>query len=571
MRSRVTPQVGLLVEICKKDLCRGSRRWLHRNALLPSRHLRRNAVRPLSSAQGRPTNPVVGDSGDQDNDMSADLRPITSFVKKQMEQGKLRQDREQLDLARKLDDLRTAVAKTDSRVIPDHQLVVDMFWDAKPKGLLARAQKLIQSQIWFSRTRESPKGVYIHGSVGVGKSFLMDLLASELLRDNHEKRTCCQRRKIRRSHFHEFMLDVHDRIHKHKQIRPKEDPLPSVALSLAKEARILCLDEFQVTDIADAMILQRLFGMLWMESNNWNFFERRDIGMVVVATSNRAPEALYEGGLNRALFLPFIETLKRHMDVVEMHGSNDYRRDNNNHQSNDTQQSFFWPATSSETRQALQDVFAAAADSHDGIVRVHDEDITLPVRMGRHVRVPKSNNACAWFDFEDLCGAPLGAADYLAICERFPVLIVDHVPQLNASRFNEARRFVTLVDAIYESRTRLILAAQVPLEDLLLHFDATVESNDGDEEIAVAGVGQNATSTVEEEQIMFVKGQGGSSSSASTTYLRSKEGEMVEWSATGRIGVSLAQLSAVRDVSFSFLRAESRLVEMNNGRWGRSY
>ena len=168
-----------------------------------------------------------------------------------------------------------------------------------------------------------------------------------------------------------------------------------------------------------------------------------------------------------------------------------------------------------------------------------------------------------------MCHQPLGAADYLAICERFPILIVDHVPQLNASRFNEARRFVTLIDAVYESRTRLVLACEEPLKDLLVHFEATVESHDGDEEIAVESV-QNSSGNNQQEETtaLFVKGQGGSSSSSSTTMIRTKDGD-VEWSATGRVGVSLAQLSAVRDVSFSFQRAESRLVEMNNGTWGR--
>jgi len=193
--------------------------------------------------------------------------------------------------------------------------------------------------------------------------------------------------------------------------------------------------------------------------------------------------------------------------------------------------------------------------------------------MGRHVTVPRSNDTCAWFDFEDLCHRPLGAADYLAICERYPVLIINRVPQLNASLFNEARRFVTLIDAVYESKTRLVLAANVPLKDLLVDFEATVATHDGDEEIAGEAIqskpvnkknkteGGDPAENIEEG--IFVKGEGGSSSSAATTMVQTKEGE-VEWSATGRIGVSLAQLSAVKEVSFSFQRAESRLFEMSN-------
>jgi peroxisome-assembly ATPase len=209
----------------------------------------------------------------------------------------------------------------------------------------------------------------------------------------------------------------------------------------------------------------------------------------------------------------------------------------------------------------------------------------LPVRMGRFVHVPKSNQNCAWFEFEDLCHRPLGAADYLSICERYKTLIVDHVPQLDGTKFNEARRFVTLIDAVYESKTRLILASNhVPLDELFVGFDATVESNDGDEETAVDGIvgappdrttppKTTTTTTAADQHEIFVKGEGGSSSSSSTTMIRSHDdtggAAVIEWSATGRIGVSLAQLSAVKDVSFSFQRAESRLAEINNGRWGQ--
>jgi protein AFG1 len=322
----------------------------------------------------------------------------------------------------------------------------------------------------------------------------------------------------------------------------------------------LCLDEFQVTDIADASILKRLFSMLWMDtaarssSGNHN-----DMGMIVVATSNRAPDRLYEGGLNRSLFLPFIDTLKRHMSVIEMGGAKDYRREKRpgtgalDHQ----QQRYFTPADNAHTRQALDDIFESGGGDTEA-------DAKIPVRMGRHVKVPRSNGSCAWFDFVDLCDQPLGAADYLAICERYPILIVNHVPQLNASRFNEARRFVTLIDVVYESKTTLVLASTVPLNELLLDFEVTIESHDGDEEIGGEEIQTGATNTKKgQAQEMFVKGEGGSSSSAATTMLHTKEGE-VEWSATGRVGVSLAQFSTVQEVSFSFQRAESRLVEMIN-------
>lgn len=490
--------------------------------------------------------------------------PITLYIQDRIDRGTIRHDPEQLDLAYRLDRLRQDLIQSDASVIPASKLSVDLFVDAKPKGICDQAQRIAQQTFfqlqYYSAQRNTPKGVYIHGSVGVGKSFLMDLFVDTMQQPSIENNTNdtnhspLRNRPVRRIHFHEFMLDVHDRIHRFKQQYPREDPIPSVALSIAQEARLLCLDEFQVTDIADAAILKRLLSMLWRNHNH-----KSSIGMVLVATSNRAPDSLYEGGLNRTMFVPFIRTLKDNMDVVEMSGRRDYRREKPD-VAMDTDESYFWSADSASTRQSLDHIFVQAGGTEQNNTK-------LPVRMGRHVRVPRSNDSCAWFDFGDLCDRPLGAADYLSICERYKVLIVDNVPQLDASRFNEARRFVTLIDAIYESKTRLILASQqVPLHDLFVGFDATVESNDGDEEIAVADITEKVH---DEQEQMFVKGEGGSSSSAATTMIRSKEGEIVEWSATGRIGVSLAQLSAVRDVSFSFQRAESRLVEMNNGTWGR--
>jgi len=511
---------------------------------------------------------------------------IESFLRNQIQIGQLQKDSEQLNVARRLDELLQQIIQTDSNVVPASKLEVDWFFDHPPKNIMETIQifwensyrnlSLLQTFTTISSSG-TPQGMYIFGSVGVGKSFLMDLFYEQLrqqllLSDNanqhhhHHQQQQQQQRKIRRCHFNEFMLDIHQRIHDLKQVHPKQDVLPFVALSLARESRILCLDEFQVTDIADAAILKRLFSMLWMETRRVSA-GGGGMGMVVVATSNRDPDALYEGGLNRTLFLPFIDVLKRHMTIIEMGGDKDYRREERPCLSTDLNhvQCYHWPMNT-ETSQALDQIFATGV----GTVKINTR---IPVRMGRHVTVPRSNDTCAWFDFEDLCHRPLGAADYLAICERYPVLIINRVPQLNASLFNEARRFVTLIDAVYESKTRLVLAANVPLKDLLVDFEATVATHDGDEEIAGEAIqskpvnkknkteGGDPAENIEEG--IFVKGEGGSSSSAATTMVQTKEGE-VEWSATGRIGVSLAQLSAVKEVSFSFQRAESRLFEMSN-------
>ncbi|MCP4502980.1 MAG: cell division protein ZapE, partial [Deltaproteobacteria bacterium] len=250
--------------------------------------------------------------------------------------------------------------------------------------------------------------------------------------------------------------------------------------------------------------------------------------------------------LNRSLFLPFIDMLKHTCDIISMEGSTkDYRLE--------TQadgQSYFWSnkdihgeTNSNNNIQAqLKEIFGGTASGA--------EDETITVLFGRTIQVARLNDQCAWFDFSELCYQPLGAADYISLCDRFPVIILERVPQLDANHLDEARRFVTLIDTCYESRTRLVLTAQVPLDELFVGFEAQVESSDGDEEL-------------------IVNEKGGNSSSFATTMIRTKEGEYYEWSATGRIGVSLAQFSSANDLAFSFRRAASRLVEMGGKEWGR--
>ena len=333
----------------------------------------------------------------------------------------------------------------------------------------------------------------------------------------------------RRVHFHEFMLDVHHRIFVIKQKHPRDDAIPIIAQQLAREAQLLCFDEFQVTDIADAVILKRLFLLLL------------DLNVVVVATSNRAPDALYEGGINRSLFLPFIDMLKQTSDIISMEAScKDYRLENRA-----GGQSYFW--SNSDVHGDINNNIQAQLEAIFGGTASVTEAESISVLFGRAVRL---NDRCAWFDFSELCFQPLGAADYISLCNRFPILIMDRVPQLDANYLNEARRFVTLIDACYESRTRLVLSAQVPLDELFVDFEAQVVSSDGDEEL-------------------FVSDKGGNSSSFATTMIRNKDGEYWEWSATGRIDVSLAQLSSANDLSFSFRRAASRLAEMGGKEWGR--
>jgi len=220
----------------------------------------------------------------------------------------------------------------------------------------------------------------------------------------------------------------------------------------------------------------------------------------------------------------------------------DYRRMSNHCNENGMVPTYVWPSDQDNSRRILEEWFQRASGSTETTSE------TIPVTMGRRLKVTRASGKCAWFHFDELCHQPLGAADYLALAQHYSTIIVDNIPQLDENHYNEARRFVTLIDALYESRTQLILSAAVPREELLVEFEAQVVSQDGDEEISMAA--------------SVVIGEGGSSSSHATTTIPQKDGSSMEWSATGRIGVSLAQLSSVREVSFSFQRAASRLAEM---------
>jgi peroxisome-assembly ATPase len=468
--------------------------------------------------------------------------PVAAAYELKVDAGEVRRDDAQVALVAKLDALHESLASLPPVPVRTDDPTESSGTSSSPLLLLlsrslASAQSFLRKKYHLWSFGPPPRGMYIHGSVGVGKSFLMDLFyASVAVPDDN---SCCnndthshKHAKItkRRVHFHEFMLDVHHRIFVYKQKHPRGDAIPIIAQQLAQESQLLCFDEFQVTDIADAMILRRLFLLLL----DWN--------VVVVATSNRHPDALYEGGINRSLFLPFIDMLKHTSDIISMEDSRkDYRLE-----TRAGAQSYFWSNKDvhgdNNIQAQLEEIFGDTASG--------TEAENIPVLFGRTVQVARLNDRCAWFDFSELCYQPLGAADYISLCRRFPVLIIDRVPQLDANHLNEARRFVTLIDACYESHTRLVLAAQVPLDELFVDFEAQVQSSDGDEEL-------------------FVSEKGGNSSSFATTMIRTKEGEYYEWSATGRIGVSLAQLSSANDLAFSFRRAASRLAEMGGKEWGR--
>jgi len=283
--------------------------------------------------------------------------------------------------------------------------------------------------------REPVKGLYIHGGVGRGKTMLMDMFF-ELL----------PVRRKRRAHFNDFMADVQDRIQKHRQARKEgtvkeDDPIPPVARALADEAWVLCFDEFSVTDIADAMILSRLFSALFAS------------GVVLVATSNVAPENLYRDGLNRQLFLPFISLLDRNTHVMALDAEKDYRQEKLN------RQPVYVTPDGAAADRALDEAWR---------VMTHGQpagEVTLTLK-GRQLVVPRAVGDAARFSFADLCEKPLGARDYLAIAGRFSTVFIDHVPVLGEGKRNEAKRFTLLIDTLYDRRMRLVMSAAAPPERL---------------------------------------------------------------------------------------------------------
>ena len=269
--------------------------------------------------------------------------------------------------------------------------------------------------------KEAPKGLYIWGDVGRGKSMLMDLFFE----------TAPVEQKLR-LHFNAFMVDTHAQIHAERQ--RGNDPIPTVARAIAAKARLLCFDEFQVGDVADAMILGRLFEQLFAA------------GTVIVVTSNVAPDRLYEGGLNRQLFLPFIEEIKARLEVVELNGPDDYRL-----QRISGLQVYLTPL-SAEADLAMD----AAWQRLTGGAK--PAPLTLTV-LGRSLLVPAAARGVARFDFADLCEKPLAAPDYLEIARHFHTVLIDHIPVMSENMANVARRFIVLIDTLYDESVKLICSA----------------------------------------------------------------------------------------------------------------
>ncbi len=285
------------------------------------------------------------------------------------------------------------------------------------------------------RREDPPQGLYLYGPVGRGKSMLMDLFIAD-----------APLARKRRVHFHQFMIEVHEALHRWRKAQKasgeREDPIDLVAEAIARDVWLLCFDELEVRDIADAMILGRLFEAL---------FER---GVVMVCTTNTPPDELYRDGLQRELFLPFIGIIKTKLDVLELTARKDYR------QARLAGREVWLTPLDGTAKLALDHIFDDLADGADAV----PEQLTV---KGRTVTVPLAARGAARFHFDQLCRAALGAEDYLAIARRYHTLVLDGVPAMDQAMRNEARRFITLIDVLYDNRVRLAASAEAAPETLV--------------------------------------------------------------------------------------------------------
>jgi cell division protein ZapE len=359
----------------------------------------------------------------------------------------LQRDAEEGEQAERSDAMTGWVGRAYAQLLGAHELKADAD-QARAVAALDRLAASLRPRSLFGRLfgadQDGPAGVYLWGGVGRGKSMLMDLAFDHI--DVQPKR---------RVHFHEFMIETHHRL---RDARESEegDPIEPVAEAIADEARLLCFDEMQVTNPADAMILSRLFGKLL------------EHGVKVVTTSNRPPRDLYKTGLNRELFLPFIDLIEQRMLVVELNGPTDYRLDR-------LEGVDVWHVPNGpKATAALSQAFFQLTDYPvENRAKVPSEE--LDVGGGRKLHVPKSLKGVAVFSFKKLLGQPRGAADYLAIARRYHTVIIVGIPVMGPEMRNEAARFVTLIDALYEHKVKLLAAADAEPSGLYPSGDGSFE------------------------------------------------------------------------------------------------
>lgn len=289
------------------------------------------------------------------------------------------------------------------------------------------------------------KGLYIYGEVGRGKTMLMDLFFS-----------CLPHESKRRAHFNDFMADVHERINVHRQSfkqtkAEQNDPILMVAKDLAREAKVLCFDEFSVTDIADAMVLGRLVSTLF------------NYGVIFVVTSNVAPDNLYYNGLNRELFLPFIQVLKEHVRIINLDAKTDYRLEKSN------PQHVYITPLGLKAQENMDQAWMSVLQGYK------EESGEVSVK-GRLIYIPRSGAGCVRFDYQDLCVKPLAVAEYLVLGECYHTFFIENVPVMDDTHRNETKRFILLIDVLYERHIRLFMSAAANIDGLYKGVSQTAET-----------------------------------------------------------------------------------------------
>ena len=317
-----------------------------------------------------------------------------------------------------------SIAKTKSINFDDGQLFVSKYFDSLLTKINTPSHNKIIFKIFSNKNLKDIKGLYLHGGVGRGKSMMMDLFFQQInMKDK------------KRLHFHDFMKEVHQRILLKSQVEKHKDSVLLVAKDLAKSAKVLCFDEMEVKDIADAMILSRLFDVMFKE------------GTILITTSNQPPEGLYKNGLHRDRILPFIENLKLKTDIVHIPDGNDWRK-----RSLSGNKMWLYPLTKVNHKK-INKIFESLSVGFE----IRSETIEV---SGRKLFIPEVAASIARIDFDDLCNKPLAASDYIELALRYKGIILDNIPILNDTLRNETRRFIWLIDALYDKNCFLIASAK---------------------------------------------------------------------------------------------------------------
>uniref|UniRef100_K3WP45 AAA+ ATPase domain-containing protein n=1 Tax=Globisporangium ultimum (strain ATCC 200006 / CBS 805.95 / DAOM BR144) TaxID=431595 RepID=K3WP45_GLOUD len=484
-------------------------------------------------------------SSDGGEAAASDAQTPSQVYASLMAQGGVTHDRAQAHVLKKyLDKLHTQLRGYALPVWEEYEATDGDHAATEPKQQRADAEEATKPQAITPSPPQVlvPRGLYLHGSVGTGKSMLMDLFFANV--DAKQKR---------RVHFNKFMLEVHERIQAHKQhqlatfgrqrnidLDPKKDGITRVAEQIADESHVLCFDEFQVTDIADALIMRKLFGV---------FFRK---GVVMIATSNTPPSGLYRDGTNREYFLPFLDQLARHTKVVEINSDVDYRMLLSSSSSNEgdgrDRKLFLYPLNDAMNAQ-LEAKYQELLKSNGFDAK--EEKLRIPVMMGRHLDVRGARNGVCRITFDELCNTEKGAADYKALCECFSAVVLEGVPSLNMEQHDQARRFILLIDELYEHRTKLLSSSAVPTHQVFNFDDASIEQQ--------AYVPEDAAK-LKNAQLEASLAQGIPAAS-------SWDGPVGAYNPAKMAGLQVQNLCALQDLKVAFKRAVSRLQEMQSDKY----